>query len=976
VAELRTHQDLTGRGETAIVGALLSLGSAFCVLPHLVVPGKAWPEAPDDLDVIVFGPGGLALLAYHHWQGVVEASRGADKPWRIRFPGGGAEVRANPADVLGDKVQTLVDFLSERGVAPPNLSSALVFPDRTKVDGDPGVPITDTRRVADWVTAHVGSGSDPTWPRRAADQVRPPSPARLVNQYQITSLLRRDGDRQTYLAYDTLGAKPVLLRELFYDPYLAPEKLEKVRQELLREAKLTMELDHPNVVRVERVIPKDDRYYVVSEWIDSCQSLRERMEQGGLPLPQGEALDIAIQVAAALAQAHARGIIHRDVRPESVLVAPGVVKITKFGLAKKADAATRPTFDLRKMATESPYAAPEFRIGQDGHHQVDARADLFSLGAMLYEMLTGQLPGHLDEKYWEPPSQFARDLPPGLDEVLAKALKFDPAQRFSTATALRERLLHVRDRLPDHPDTPRVRYAERKLVRRTQGSLIYQATDRKLQKFVALKRLLVDPGLGADARKATLDATLREASIASRLAHPGIVHMLDHFVEDDDGYLVMEWLPGASLRETMDKAGGKRLPLEQALDVVSQVGEALNYAQGEGVIHRDVKPENVMIHGNRAILLDFGIAAGLAALDPPEPRTAPKGRGATHFDGDRFRNAGTARYIAPEALRGQEADVRSDLFSLGVMAYELLTGRYPYPAQTILARYDTGMLSEGVAAPATLNLEVTSQLSSAIMRAIAPDPAGRFADMAEFLDALAVARGRKVKASPAEWRARFMRAGLSVALGVAVAGGLFFMLRPYLSRAPKQPSALLETPSPATESVALFAGTATDGALEAAAVVASALLPEPTPTAEATPPPTPTPVPATPRPTAPPKVTWMSSAQAVGGVTLEVVTVEPALGRTVVTLRIRNDTADDVRLLGQDGSIQIADSKGADYSGAMDYGSVAPELMNVSGGHSAEARFSFRRGVDPEADGLTFVVKEDGGIGRIWNLRAHRLVGE
>ncbi|MBM3274587.1 MAG: serine/threonine protein kinase, partial [Candidatus Sericytochromatia bacterium] len=818
MAELRTHRDLTERGETAIVGSLLSLGSAFCVLPHLIVPGKAWPEAPDDLDVIVLGPGGLALLAYHHWQGTVEAAKSG--PWRIRFPAGGAEERENPAAVLDDKVQTLTDYLSDRGVAPPSVVQALVFPDRTKVEGDSGVPFTDTSKVADWVTAYIGSGGDPTWPRRAADQVRPPNPARLVNQYQITSLLQRHGDRVTYLAYDTVGAKPVILKELFYDPY--DEKREQVRQELLREAKLTMELEHPNVVRVERVIPKDDRYYVASEWIEGCQSLRERLDIAA-PLQSGEAIDIAAQVASALGQAHSKGIIHRDVRPENVLLGAGVVKITNFGLAKKADMATRPTFDLRKMATESPYAAPEFRIGHDGHHQVDARADVFALGVMLYEMLTGQLPGPLDEKYWEPPSQFARDLPPGLDDVVAKAMKFDPAQRYSSMAAFRERLLHVRDRLPDHPDSPRMRYADRKLMRRTRNSLIYQATDRKLMRTVALKRMLVAPELGADARKQQLDAILREVSIASRLVHPGVVHVVDHFVEDDDGYIVMEWLEGGSLREKLDRDGGM-LPVEQALEITTQVGEALTYAHGQGVIHRDIKPENVMVTGNRATLLDFGIAA-VPGLDGAEE---------TH-------RSGTARYIAPEVLRGQDIDERSDVFSLGVMLYEVLTGRYPYQAQTIMGRYQTGLLSEGVAAPAALNLEISGQLSAVVMRAIAASPSDRFQDMAEFLDALAIARGRRAARTPVEVKQIALWAGVGiVSLGVIV--GVASFLQPYLTRTPKQLSALLasEEPPMATESLGIFAESATDAASAAVSLVASVVAPiVETPPAQTEPPLTP-----------------------------------------------------------------------------------------------------------------------------------------
>lgn len=118
----------------------------------------------------------------------------------------------------------------------------------------------------------------------------------------------------------------------------------------------------------------------------------------------------------------------------------------------------------------------------------------------------------------------------------------------------------------------------------------------------------------------------------------------------------------------------------------------------------------------------------------------------------------------------------------------------------------------------------------------------------------------------------------------------------------------------------------------------------------------------------------MSSPQNVGGVAVEVVRVEPGEGETQVTLRIQNDTADDVRLLAQEGDLQIADSKGADYSATVDYDSVSPEIRRIPGGTQAEGTFVFRHGVDPDADGLMLVLKEEGGLGRIWNLRAHRMV--
>ncbi|MBI6545145.1 MAG: protein kinase [Cyanobacteria bacterium NC_groundwater_1444_Ag_S-0.65um_54_12] len=957
MAELRIHRDLTERGESAIVGALLTLGSPFIILPHLTLPGRSWPEAADDLDVVVLGPGGAALLAYHHWQGVVEAAP-ASLSWRLQFPGGGTEDRPDPVAILQEKARALENYLTVQGLAPPRLQIGLVFPERTQLKGDIPVFVTDTLRLASWLKLELSGGEDPDWPRRAADQLRPPSPIRMINQYQITSILKRHANRTTYLAFDTIRQRQVILQELSYDPYQQPEQLDRVRQELLREAKLTMELDHPDIVRTERVIPKDDRFYIVTEWLESCRSLREQLEQTAAP-PPAEALEIAISLAGALAHAHSKGIIHRDVRPENILIAPGAVKITNFGMAKKADLLTRSTFDLRKLASESPYSAPEFRLGQAGHHEVDARADVFSLGVVLYELLTGQLPGHLDEKYWEAPSQFVGDLLPGLDEVVGKALKFDPAQRFSTMAAMRERLLQVRAGLPDHPDSSRARYAKRRLVRRTRNSLIYQAEDRKFLRTVALKRVLVTAAaLTPEARKQQIAAILREVAIASRLIHPGVVHIIDHFLEDDDGYIVMEWLPGQSVRELLDGHGGS-LPVPLACDLLCQIGEALHFAHGLGIIHRDIKPENVSVHQGRATVLDFGIAMA--------PGWAL---------GEIAESAGTARYLAPEILRGLEVDARADVFSLGVMAYEIVTGRYPYPPSVILSRYDASHLSEGIAAPSTLKLEVNSQLSAAIMRAIAPDPAERYDSMVEFLEALAVARGKSVgQGSGSAKRLLTWVVGSALAITILLVAALL-ALGPFLARTAKQPSTLLPSPtSSATEDPLARLVPATASAFPALAVVASpslapsplASLPAPTAFLAATPTIAPTPSPT-------PKVSWASSPQSIGGVSLAALSIEPIAGQTRVVLRVRNDTADAIKLLGEEGMTQIADDQGTDYSSSLDYTSVAPQLREIGPGQEVEGAFIFHHGLTAEVNSLVLVFKEEGGIGRIFTLRAHRLV--
>ncbi|HEY9857340.1 MAG TPA: protein kinase, partial [Stenomitos sp.] len=628
MADLRTHRELTERGEAAIVSALLGLGADYVILPHLLLPGMLGPRHPDDLDVVVLGPRGVALIEYRHWHGHLTLAP-LGEPWILRFAAGGDEARPNPIDSLSTKVEALHDHLQAQGLAPTLLIKAVVLPDRTQVEGSADVPVIPRSEVARWITDAL-HGEGTSWTSQAADLLRPPTPPRMVNQYRLTTLLGRSPERTTYLAYDTLKSRVVTLRELPYDPFQRPEELERTRTELLREAKLTMELQHPAIERIEQIIPQDDCYYVVGEWLEGALNLREILGQG--PMSVEAALDMAIACADALSYAHGRGVVHRNVRPENILMAGRVVKLTNFKLAKKADLATRSSFDLRAMAQENPYAAPEFRLGAEGHHRVDARADVYALGAVLYEALTGEPPLHLDEKYWNAPSGLNHSVKIALDEIIQQALRFDPAQRFSTMAAFRERLLAIRE--GRKTESKGLRYSDRRLFKRTRNSLVYRATDLERGREVALKKILLDPMLTPDARQATVQRLLREAPIAAALVHPRIVTVLDHFVEDDDPYVVMEWLEGHDLREHLD---GKRPPLsvDDALDVVRQAGEALGYAHGQGVVHRDIKPENLLLEGSRVTILDFGLAA-VAGDEPDEPGKA----------------GGTARYMAPEVILG------------------------------------------------------------------------------------------------------------------------------------------------------------------------------------------------------------------------------------------------------------------------------------------------------------------------------------
>lgn len=758
---------------------------------------------------------------------------------------------------------------------------------------------------------------------------------RIINQYQITSELERSEDHAVYLAEDTLKHRKVLLHELKLDPTEGPDALDKARQSLIREAKLSMELDHPNVLRVEHLIPREDECFVVCEWVEGARTLREALRSG--PLDPHRAVAIAIAALDALHHAHEHRIVHRNVRPEHLLLFEGGVKLTSFAMAKKADLATRSSFDLRQMVAENPYAAPEFRLGQSAHHKVDARADVFALAAVLYEMLTGHPPAHVDEKLYVPPSRLNPAVPAELDEAIARALRFDPAQRLPSASSFKARLIEATGGAKANPKDTGARYVERRLVRRTRNSLIFQATDAHLGRTVALKKLILDPALTPSERQGALFSRTQEESAASALVHPHIIVILDHFIEDADPYLVMEWLEGSDLRETLD---GKRPPLsyEEILGVVHQVGEAIAYAHRQGVIHRDLKPENLMLHQGHVTVLDFGLAVS------QEPGA--------------MKAAGTARYLAPEVIKGEAATFQSDLFALAVVAYELLTGTYPYRPEALMAGFATGQLVEPPEAPSQLRLEVTPEVDAVLLKALAIHPKDRYAEMTDFLDALNGALSAPAEASDeVPWKTLVF-----TAVGALVLGGLVvvgFFLSPIIS------TWLAPLPEPAP-----LASPENLEAEEAEAPLQPLVTPRPDPTPE------PTPV-ATAKPAVAKALTWASRPVTLHDVTLEVTSIRRSEQATRINLRVTNHTAEPVSFLSRNDRpdlVRVSDDLGSDYTLSIDPLSVSAGLVRVEAGATNDGSFLIKDWISPEAALVTVELKEYAGLERQFILRAHRIV--
>jgi serine/threonine protein kinase len=484
---------------------------------------------------------------------------------------------------------------------------------------------------------------------------------------------------------------------------------------------------HPNVVRTYGSGVLKGRLFFATERVEG--TVLGGLRAGTQRLAPDEILGVAEGSARALVAAEAHRIIPLHLRrPGIFITAEGAVKVAEFGLARILEKES----DYQRLFPSSPYLSPERAQGSRG----DVRSDIFSLGVILYELATGKPPfeGHQSKtshlyQLLNVVPVFPRDAKTGisreLERIILRCLAKDPGRRYQSGSGVLEELLAVRRILAARPaaedlvedDSGDFDIDEDHVLGEGGMGTLFRGRQRSLNRVVAIKVIRDLLTTNADFRR----RFRREAELLAQVRDGNVVQIFGAGTWKGRLFYAMELVEGQDLRARV--AQGPALTLEEILHVGQGVGKALRAAWTRRIVHRDIKPSNILLAKDGTIkVTDFGLALSLVIR-----RADPK------FI------VGTRGYLSPEQGTGEDVDIRSDIYSLGVVLFELLTRRLPpgpLPSSSAVAGavppVDQEPWGDGGRTPGAVK--------AVVRKCLARDPERRFQNPDEFLTEILAVR--------------------------------------------------------------------------------------------------------------------------------------------------------------------------------------------------------------------------------------------
>ena len=612
-----------------------------------------------------------------------------------------------------------------------------------------------------------------------------------INQYKIIDRIGEGSMGVVYLAEDTHLGRKVALKFVANALSGSSDEIARFHQE----ARAAAHLNHPNICTVHELGEAEGRAYIAMEYVEGV-TLEDHMQQR--EFHEADVLKWLTQMAEGLHVAHEAGVIHRDMKPANIMISTGgLVKIMDFGIARLMESDANLTKPNSMLGT-ALYMSPEQARGEE----VSRQTDIWSIGVILYEMATGKPPfaGAYREAvlysvlHTEPPapSSINPKISADLERVILQCLQRDLSERYSSLDVLLDDLRSQKveangmgqgvGRVDDHIDKeassenieveqsaletdPALNASlslegEEKLIgpyqilRKIGGGgmgTVYLAShkDKPYRQNVALK--VLKRGMDTDE---ILTRFRSERQILAALNHPNIAQLFDGgMTSDGRPYFAMNYIEeGKTIEEYCD---WHKLTVQDRLRLFRSVCNAVQYAHQNLIVHRDLKPGNILIDKEGTVqLLDFGIAKIL------NPNLFQHSIAITREDVRLM----TIEYAAPEQILGEAVTTATDVYSLGVILYRLLSGHSPYDVSqssiavikmicevdpskpsTIVRRTETGStkgmtitqedIGKARATPIRkLSQQLNGDLDNIILKALQKNPHRRYVSVVQFAE--------------------------------------------------------------------------------------------------------------------------------------------------------------------------------------------------------------------------------------------------